>query len=293
MSLFRNLRIKYKLLIIVGLAVIGLGTTMVVNALTMRSSLDTEKQLKTRHVVEVAYGALEHYYRLSQAGNMTEDAAKAAAIAELSSLRYEDKDYFWINDMHPTMIMHPFSADLVGKDLSDYRDAEGNKVFSTMVDVVKRQDAGFVHYLWSKPGAQKPVRKVSYVKGFKPWGWVLGSGIYLDDVDAAFWSEVRTNIIVLTMIICAFGLLAWQIARNIQRPLDEAITVSNKLSEGNLEVTIEVMSTDETGQLLTAMKNMVGRLKDIVADVKTAADNVASGSQQLSSGSEQLSQGAS
>jgi methyl-accepting chemotaxis protein len=293
MSVVSNLSIKYKLLAIVVLAVVALAANMTVSAFTLGNSLDSEKRLKTRHVVETAYGVLEYYNRLSQAGTITAEAAKAAAIEELKSLRYEEKDYFWINDMHPTMVMHPFSPDLVGKDLSDYKDPDGKRLFSAMVDVVKKQNAGFVYYLWPKPGVQKPVRKVSYVKGFAPWGWVLGSGIYLDDIDATFWSEVRTNIIVLGIIILGFGLLAWQIARSIQRPIEKAVLVSNTLAEGNLDVKIDVTSTDETGRLLAAMKNMVERLKLVVTDVKSAADNVASGSQQLSAGSEQMSQGAS
>ncbi len=291
MSMLRNLKINYKLMIIAGFAVIGLTVSMLISMATLRNSLDNEKQLKTKHVVEVAYGVLEHYYRLSRDGKMDEKDAKAAAVLAIKSLRYEDSDYFWINDMHPTMIMHPFNTQLDGKDLSDITDPLGNKLFVAFVEVVKKQDAGFVNYLWPKPGVQKPVRKVSFVKGFMPWGWILGSGIYLDDVEAVFWGEVRMNIIILALIICVFGFLAWWIARSIQRPLDEAVGISNKLSEGDLNINIEVTSTDETGQLLAAMKNMVERLKLVVADVKSSADNVASGSQQLSAGSEQMSQG--
>ncbi len=104
----------------------------------------------------------------------------------------------------------------------------------------------------------------------------------------------HTNIVMLSFALLASALsifMTFIITRSITRPLDEAVAISNELSLGNLNVTVEVKSMDETGQLLTAMKNMVERLKMVVADVKTAADNVASGSQQLSAGAEQMSQG--
>jgi methyl-accepting chemotaxis protein len=292
MSILGNLKIRYKLGAVVVIAAVSLAISMVMSTVTLRNSLEAEKQLKTRHVVETAYGVLEHYHGLFREGRMTEADAKTAALAAIKTMRYEEKDYFWINDMHPTMVMHPFKAELDGKDLSEYADPEGNKLFVNFVNIVKKQNAGFVHYLWPKPGVQKPVRKVSYVKGFAPWGWIIGSGIYLDDVDAVFWGEARANIIALAIILCFFGVIAWQITRSITRPLDQAVAVSNRLSEGNLNIEIDVTGADETGQLLTAMKNMIERLKVVVEDVKTAAANVSSGSQQLASGSEQMSQGA-
>jgi methyl-accepting chemotaxis protein len=187
-----------------------------------------------------------------------------------------------------------------------------------------------VHYLWPKPGVGKPVRKISYVKGFAPWGWVIGSGIYLDDVDAAFRAEVKKGVMVMLAIIVLFAVIVWQITNAITKPLYKAVAVNLKLAEGDLTETIETGGRDEVGQLLTAMKNMVEslramggaaeqiaagdltadvkvrsekdalgqslskmvvRLREVISDVKTAADNVASGSQQLSAGAEQLSQG--
>jgi methyl-accepting chemotaxis protein len=292
MFTLKNLKIKFKLGIVVGIAAACLSLNMVMSIVTLRNSVEAEKQLKTRHVVETAYGVLEHYHRLSVDGKMSEADAKTEAISAIESMRYEDKDYFWINDMHPTMIMHPFNPALNGKDLSEYKDPEGTKLFVDFVDIVKKQNAGFVHYLWPKPGAQKPVRKVSYVKGFAPWGWIIGSGIYLDDVDAIFWSEARKNIFALAIMLCIFGVIAWQITQSITRPLDEAVAVSNRLSEGNLNIAIGITGSDEPGQLLRAMKNMIERVKIVIADVKTAAENVAAGSQQMSAGSEQMSQGA-
>ena len=88
--------------------------------------------------------------------------------------------------MSPKMVMHPIRPELDGKDLGENKDPSGNRLFIGFVDVVKKQGAGFYSYLWPKPGFEQPVPKISYVKGFAPWGWIIGTGIYLDDVDAVF-----------------------------------------------------------------------------------------------------------
>jgi len=291
----KDLKIKYKLWIFSGVALICLAAYMLFSALSLRTTLDNEKQLKTRHVVEVAHGVVQHFQRMAQQGTMTEESAKAAAVAALKSLRYEESDYFWINDMNPVMIMHPYKPELDGKSLSDYQDPQGKRIFVEFADVVKKQNAGFVHYLWPKPGIDKPVRKVSYVKGFAPWGWVIGSGIYLDDVDTAFWRELRSGLIVLSCIVFVFGVIAWRTTKSILDPLgaEPAVvsSIANEVAAGNLEIAIATGKHDSSS-VLFSMKRMVGKLREVVADVQSAAGNVAAGSAQLSSGSMSMSDGA-
>ena len=110
-------------------------------------------------------------------------------MEEIKNLRYEGDEYFWINDMEPRMIMHPFKSELDGKSLSNNKDPKGKALFLAMVDVVKGHGSGFVDYYWPKPGHTQPVPKISYVKGFPEWGWIIGSGIYLDDLQ----KESRSN----------------------------------------------------------------------------------------------------
>jgi len=100
----------------------------------------------------------------------------------ISKLRYEEKEYYWIHDLNNKMIMHPIKPELDGKDISDMKDPKGTFLFLEMNKVVKESNDGFVNYMWPKPGALAPVEKTSFVKLFKPWGWVLGNGVYIDDV---------------------------------------------------------------------------------------------------------------
>jgi methyl-accepting chemotaxis protein len=147
-------------------------------------------------MVDIGFGILAHYQKLESDGKLTRAQAQAAAIAEVKSLRYDKAEYFWINDMAPKMIMHPIKPELDGKDLGEMKDPSGNRLFMGFVDVVNKQGAGFYSYLWPKPGFEQPVAKISYVKGFAPWGWIIGTGIYLDDVDAVFRQTAMTFALV-------------------------------------------------------------------------------------------------
>jgi methyl-accepting chemotaxis protein len=133
---------------------------------SLESRLMEEKRTATEHVVDVAYSLLEKYAKDVQTGSLTEEAAKKEALNHIRALRYQEKDYFWINDLKPVMIMHPFKPELDGKDLTDFKDPNGKHLFVEFVKVCRDKGAGFVDYLWPKPGFDKPVPKVSYVKLF-------------------------------------------------------------------------------------------------------------------------------
>jgi methyl-accepting chemotaxis protein len=281
---------RTKILFIIGLTLMGIAAVITLSLFTMKRELFEDRKVKTKHVVESVYGVLEHFDGLAKEGRMTEAEAQYAAMTVIKKLRYEEKEYFWINDMKPIMIMHPYKSELDGKDLTDYKDPNGKRLFVAFVDMVKANGSGFVDYLWPKPNFKDPVPKISYVKGFKPWDWIIGSGIYIDDVDAVFYKEAAKYSAFAAVIVALILLVSMLITKNAISALNEAVRVSNSLAEGDLTVNIEVRNSDETGQLLMAMKNMVGKMKGIVASVKAAAGTVAEGSDRLSSGAEMVSQ---
>ncbi len=135
-----------------------------------------KKQLNI--ALSMAYSSIEHIHH--SMNHLSEADQKKIAIDLLKNMRYNLTDYVWINDEAPKMIMHPFRSDLDGKDLSDFKDPEGKLLFMEMIKVCKEHGEGFVHYMWPKPGHDKPVPKLSYVKLFKPWGWIIGTGIYME-----------------------------------------------------------------------------------------------------------------
>ncbi|HEX9024582.1 MAG TPA: methyl-accepting chemotaxis protein [Geobacteraceae bacterium] len=268
------LKIRTKLGLIGVLAIVALATSMAASIFQLDSMLTSEKELKTRHLVETAYGVLEHFYGLAKTGVMPENDAKAAALGVIKSLRYEKDDYFWINDMHPVMIMHPYRPELDGKDLSEFKDADGRKLFVDVVETVRNKGAGYVYYSWEKQGFKVPVRKLSYVKGFAPWGWVIGSGIYLDDVATVFHAGVRNDLIILTLTALLFGAIIWLIALSVIAPMGaepaHVAGIIREVADGNLAVHIE-SGEKHAHTLLGVAKGMVESLNRMVGKVGRSA----------------------
>ncbi len=155
-----------------------------------RQNMMDQKKGMIRELTQTAASAIAFYVHQEQSGEMTRSNAQAEAAAELSQLRYGDehKDYFWITDMHPLMVMHPYRPDLNGKDLTDYTDREdksGKKLFLEFVNLVRDSGEGYLEYRWQwKDDPTRTAPKLSYVLGISEWNWVIGTGIYIHDVEA-------------------------------------------------------------------------------------------------------------
>ncbi|MBU8911816.1 MAG: cache domain-containing protein [Desulfobacterales bacterium] len=169
------------------------------------------------HLTENAWSTLNLFYEKARDGEISHKTAKKQAIGHLQQLRYgpELKDYFWINDMTPNMIMHPYRLDLVGQDVSNFKDPAGKRLFFEMVKIVKTQGAGYVDYLWQWKGdSKKIVPKISYVKEFQPWGWVIGTGIYVEDVreeiSAITQKLTYTCSGIMVLFLMLSGYIIWQ-----------------------------------------------------------------------------------
>jgi methyl-accepting chemotaxis protein len=244
----KDLRIGTRLGAVVLAAIIGMVAIGTYSAYEIRETLLADRKVKTQHVVEVAYGIIANYGEKAKAGTMSEDEAKAAAMADLQALRYDEKEYFWINDMTPRMIMHPINAKLAEKEtLADLADPNGKHLFVEMVEVVKAQGGGFVDYMWPQPGKEQPVAKTSYVKGYAPWGWIVGSGIYLDDVNAIFTELVAILGGVILVIILVTTGASYLIARSISKPLARTTLAMQRLAEGDKEIAVE--GTDNQAEM--------------------------------------------
>ena len=243
----------------------------------LRATMYDAKYLKTRHIVEASWGVLDYYSKQVKTNAMSINEAKQKAQDVIKNMRYEQKEYFWINDMEPRMIMHPIKSELDGADLSNNADPNGKKLFMEMVEICKRKGAGFVDYYWPKPGEPKPVPKISYVKLQPEWGWIIGSGIYIDDVEKEI-AQIFYIIIGVVAIIAAFGLfLSYMMARSIARPIDRIVeglnegadqvasassqvsSASQSLAEGSSE---QAASLEETSSSLEEMSSMTKQNAD-------------------------------
>lgn len=173
-----------------------------------------------RELTESALSALRGFEQKERDGELSREAAQALAVEYLRLLRYgpENKDYFWINDMHPNLVMHPYRTDLEGKDISGFADPNGKLLFVECVRTVKKRGQGYVDYQWQwKDDPERIVPKISFVKIFRPWGWVVGTGIYVEDVRAEIASITRkltfTCLGILAIIMGLSFYIVWHTAQ--------------------------------------------------------------------------------
>lgn len=255
------------------------------------SSLLAEKLQKTKNLVEVPYSIIEGQYQLETAGKITRIEAQRAAIAAIRTMRYEGDNYFWINDEHPTMIMHPMKPELEGTDLTSLKDPSGKAVFVEFVKAAQASDGGYVHYLWPKPGKEQPVAKLSFVKRFAPWGWVIGTGIYIDDVDSA-WRQSALTAMGLS-IACLLPLIVVSMAtsRSTFLRLTDMVERFKDVAEGEGDLTkrIPIKAHDEIGELAKWFNVFLDKLQDMIKSISTATQQVGGASEEVSNTSQQIS----
>ena len=270
------------------LAFFGVAAALVVIVLSVyllfeqyQALYDARREALQGHV-EVALSVVEDAYHQESAGTLSHDDAQALAIRAINAMRYEGSEYFWVNDMQARVVVHPVRPDLNGKDASGIKDPDGNAVFVRFADKVRAEGRGFVSYLWPKPGQSHPVEKVSYVAGFKPWGWVVGSGLYMDDLRSDFHSNLMEFSVVIAIVVLLMVGVLVVLVRSIVRPLDVAVAAAESIGQGNFEGPIDVTSRDEIGQLMTAMENMRASLAHAAVEaqgnarLKIALDSVTS-----------------
>ncbi|HFF2826331.1 TPA: methyl-accepting chemotaxis protein [Stenotrophomonas maltophilia] len=268
---FSNLSVRRKLNLLTLLIALGVIALSVIAARMQYLDLTETRKTALKTQVELSYGILQHYHRLAGTGELSEDAAKGAALQALESMRAEnDTYYFNIYDTGYRLLMHPFRKDLVGKDMKDFRTDDGVRIYYDQVEAA-RAGGGFVNYRWAKPGSKGEVEKVAYAGLFAPWNWVVSSGVYMDDVQQqalVFTAIMAVSGGVLVLIVLA---LSWVIGNRIARPLKQATAVAEGIANGKLDSHIGPQAHDEPGRLLEAMSGMQQQLHAVIGGQREMA----------------------
>ncbi|QJB58423.1 methyl-accepting chemotaxis protein [Pseudodesulfovibrio sp. zrk46] len=232
---------------------------------------------------------------------------KKEALTQIGKMRQADGNYFWVNDLGATMVMHPIKPALNGKNMGGFKDPNGKLLFQEMVSVAKADGQGFVDYFWGKPGKEGNFPKLSFVKLFKPWEWIVGTGVYIDNIDAAVaakqaeLNKTVTNILYLVLVASAILALlgigagfigAGNVTKTIGGEPHDIAGIAQHIAKGDLTVVGNGngSSNGKVRGILRSMQDMGSSLRVVVGDVQSATDNVAAGSEELSSSSETLSQ---
>ncbi len=282
----RRLRVSTRLLVLVVAAVVGMTTVAVIGALQVRDTIEQEQRAQARTAVETALGIVAAYGAREAAGELTREQAQTAAMDAVRELRYSGEEYFWINDTSPAMVMHPVKPELDGTDLTANVDPTGKALFVEMVEVVQRDGSGFVDYLWPRPGEEEPQPKISYVAGYDEWDWVVGSGLYVEDLDGAVRDQLTTMALWSAPVLLAIVGLSLLVSRSITRPLREMTDLLGTTGLGHRLATRG--TDDEFDRLGAAVNATLDRVADVVGEVGAASEAIERSARGLSSASETI-----
>lgn len=240
-------------------------------------NIENQVEAKLQNLVETQVKVLSYYYDLSQAGTLTETEAKEAAMAVIGAARYNTNDYFWVNDEKATIILHPIKPELNNTDQSQMKDENGVRIFQTFADTAKGGKDGFVSYMWPKSKDEKPTPKLSYVKGFAPWGYVVGTGIWVDNLTTIKNGTRNLTLIVMGVLIVLVSIAVYILQNIIKKTLNEITTKAQAYGQLDYRENIAIHSGDELGKISTAFNHSVDNLRNIVTDIvgfnHTLSDN--------------------
>lgn len=297
------MQVKTKLMLGGLIAFLGLLALSVTALFLEKSSMLDDRKTKTRHLVEAAHTILVHYQAQEKAGALSTEQAQAAAMQAVQAMRYEQKEYFWLNDLStpiPKMVMHPTVPALNNKvlDGANFNCAtslqagtdgpvittDGKKnLFVAFNEVAQASGHGFVTYNWPKPKlgggtTEELFEKLSYVKKFEPWGWVVGSGIYIDDVENKFWQLAwQYGAMVLVVMLIIAVTIRWQML-SITRPLNELRSLVMSIeASSDFSRRLTIHSQDEVGQTGMAFNQLMSAQQLAIAEVNAVVEAIAAG----------------
>jgi methyl-accepting chemotaxis protein len=250
-----NFSLSAKLRMVLVMTAFALGGLAVFDLVTLRSALVEEKKANVRQVVDMTRSIFSHYDQLAKSGEITLDEAQTRATEFIQNARYADNNYVFVLGLDTKVILHPIQPKLNGQNGKQVIDVNGVPVLDEMVKAARHPEGGFLTYEWNKPGHDGVFPKLAYAETFKPWGWVITTGVYIDDVDDIFWQTAINDIAVAISMLIVIGMAGLAIDRSTTRPLRMITEALNKLAQGDTSVTTnETDRRDEIGALARSLE---------------------------------------
>ncbi|MRR51024.1 MAG: methyl-accepting chemotaxis protein [Rhodocyclaceae bacterium] len=267
-----GMTLKGRLYLMLGSMLLGLFVFGAYSVFELRQHILDEKKLMLAALVDSAHGVIEQQYDLFKAGKISEDEAKRLARDNLRKSRYnKGADYFFIYDFDGVNLMHASKPEREGKGFIDSTDPNGKRYIKEWIDQLKRDRQAYIDYMFPKAGSKDPIPKISYARVFEPWGWWVGTGVYIEDVDADFRAAAIASVIFLLIIGGLLGVLGGTIKRSVEGQIGgEPAVAAHQVEEfarGDLTHTI-VSASQRPGNLLGALGAMQTRLTEIVRGIR-------------------------
>ncbi len=275
---YKNLPIFYKVFIPVllslGLLVLSLQIFLIPS---IEQNMMNEKKFFLKNQVASTTSLLKSYYESFQSGEMQEQEAIKKAFDRIRIIRYDETNYFFIFTKEE-MVMHGVNPKRVGMKVSEFVDKNNKQYLASVIERIEKGEEGFEDYFTEKPPTKELKPKLSYVESFEPWGFFVGTGLYIDDVEEQM-NTIKTDIylMILIIIIVIIGILIVVVRKSVANPLNELANLANKVSSGDITFEITNDSKDEVGQLYKAFGVMKANISNLTTDINKLTDAASNG----------------
>lgn len=243
---------------------------MIIGLWEIRSIMEQERREKLKSVVELSLTIVESFYERSQAGEFSTAEAQEQAREVLRDLRYDEGEYVFANNAEGVNIVHGMKPQLEGVNMIEADAARGHRTTPLMHEAALA-GGGFTNYEWERDKGKPPVDKAAYTMYFEPWGWVVGTGLYMDDIQAAFWTKAKIDLGIMAVLLLVLGAVVFVSVRNIVRPIGKLVAKTDAIAAGETEGSVP---GEERRDELGTMARALSRLKEKVDEAFRVAQMV-------------------
>jgi len=288
-----NLRVSVRLWIALAVMCCGIVAIGAWGAFHTRNTMIEDREAELKNIVSVATGVVDQNNALAAAGKLSADDAQRNALTSLRSMHYDGSGgYLIVLDAHAKVLMHGVRPDIEGKDMSGFTDPSGAHVFQDGVDLAEKEGEGFRKLQFLKPVTNVMAPKINYVRLYKPWDWTIITGVFLDDIDHAFYVTLAEYFSASLGLCLVVSLVMGVIIRSIHRQLGGepayAAGVVSRIAAGDLTVHVVVGNSDKSS-LLFAMRGMQSSLEQTIGAVHNGSELIAASSKEIAAGNLDLS----
>lgn len=273
LTLLQRMTISVRLLTLLVIAAVGTALMVVFMLVNLRGLIIDSERQKLDALNDASMTLVNGYYQAYRRGEMSEEEAQQAAITRLDMIRYEGNEYIFTLHRNGVLVQHPFSEQR-GRNVTNFQDPEGTQLFRLMLERTRDSDRATVNYIWELPGSSELGPKITRVRTFDAWDWIIGSGVYIDDVASQLWVQFWRLSLFATLLSIPLLLVFVVIIRSIVKPLHATTAAMDDIAEGdgNLTYRLSEEGRDEIAHLARSFNNFVGKIQTLVRAVQESAE---------------------
>lgn len=273
--MLKNFRIKNKIYLLVILIILAFTSLISFYIIpTINNIIETRTIDKLSEFIDISSGTLDFYYSEFKDGVYSEDQAKKLALKEIQSIRYDGSEYFFIFDFEGNMIMHPIATQLNNTNVLEMQDTDGLYLFKEFIKIAKDKGEGTLYYNWPKANEEEPQPKASYIRSFKEWNLIIGTGVYIDDI-IEIQKDIYSRVIIISLIIILFSIfIVLIIVIPLNKSLKQIIIHTNDYKNLNFSEKIGLNQKDELGDIASAFNKVQEELSSLIKVMLNTSDKI-------------------